>query len=573
MDRPLPAYRGTEPYVFVCYAHKDAESVYSDLVLLAENDLNVWYDEGISAGSSWRAGIAGAIKGASKFLFFISESSLQSSHCIREVDYAINHDIEIVPVYLDDCVLSAELELVLNRVHALFRNTDSRYAEHLLEALKGGPRFSPLVRRKKERRLGLGLSLLVLGASAVALLVWSPWEAAPTSDPLATSRMPGPNAYDRYLEGLDLIERWDQDDNLEAAIRSFREASELDPDFALAFARLAEALRMRYALTRDETYLEDAAASAEEAVRLNAGLAPVQVAYGRVQATRGNMDLALAALQRAVAIDPNDAKAHQAIATVYERLGRLEDAEASFQKAIAFDPENTSILDSYANFLFRQSRFEDAARQWQTVIRIAPDNFAALVNLGSAFGETGKTAEAITVYQRAIELRPSYMAYSNLGTAYARAERYDEAEEAYRQALEIDDSDWLAWGNLAYAYVWRDGMGQQAIETFKRAIQLAEDAREQNPRDPFVHSDLALYYAKVGQSELALQRVGTALTLSPDSGEILGAAAETYELLGQRDKAIELAKRSLDMGFSRQRFLRNPEMAKLLADPRMPASP
>ncbi len=573
MDRPLPAYRGTEPYVFVCYAHKDAESVYSDLVLLAENNLNVWYDEGISAGSSWRGEIAGAIKGAAKFLFFISESSLKSSHCLREVDYAINHDIEIVPVYLEACVLPAELDLVLNRVHALFRNTDSRYREHLLDALKGNAQFVPLGRAKKTGRAGLGLSLLAIGAGLLALWFWSPWSAGPSTEPGAASRMAGPNAYDRYLEGLDLIERWDQDDNLDAAIRSFREASELDPDFALAYARLAEALRIRYALTREETFLTEAAASADEAMRLNDGLAPVQVAYGRVQATQGNLDLALAALQRAVAIDPNDAKAHQAIATVYERLGRLEDAEASFQKAIAFDPENISILDSYANFLFRQSRFEDAARQWQMVIRIAPDNFAALVNLGSAFGETGKTAEAITVYQRAIELRPSYMAYSNLGNAYARAERYDEAEEAYRQALEIDDSDWLAWGNLAYAYVWRDGMGPQAVETFNRAIQLAEDAREQNPRDPFVHSDLALYYAKVGQSELALQRVGTALTLSPDSGEILGAASETYELLGQRDKAIELAKRSLDMGFSRQRFLRNPEMANLLADPRMQASP
>ncbi len=574
MDKPLPSYKGTEPYVFVCYAHKNADSVYADLILLDGSGIHLWYDEGISAGKSWRAEIAGAIKGAKKFLFFISEASLQSSHCLREIDYAISHDIEIVPVYLDGSTLPAELELVLNRVHALFRHTDSMYQEHLLEALQqDGSRFAPFVRAKKSHKLSMTLALLLLAATGLLLFAWSPWDSAVTGKNSDPAKMAAPNAYNRYLEGLDLIARWDQGNNLDTSIDLFREATTLDPDFALAFARLAEALRMRYALTSDEAYLTEAVANADEAIRLDDSLAPVQVAYGRIQVTQGNFDLALAALQRAVAIDPNDAKAHQAIATVYERLGRLDDAEASFKKAIAFDPENIGILDSYANFLFRQGRSDDAARQWQTVIRIAPDNFAALVNLGSALSETGKIAEAITVSQRAIELRPSYMAYSNLGTAYSRAQRYTDAAEAYRKALELDDTDWLAWGNLAYVYAWTNGMDAQATETFQRAIELAEAARPQNPRDPFVHSDLALYYVKTGQTELALQRLGTATTLAPDSGEIQAAGAEVYELLGQRDKAIELAKLSLDLGYPRQRLQRNPEMSELLSDPRMQASP
>ncbi len=568
MDKPLPSYKGTEPYVFVCYAHKDADSVYSDLILLDRSDIHLWYDEGISAGKSWRAEIAGAIKGAKKFLFFISEASLQSAHCLREIDYAISHDIEIVPVYLDDCSLPAELELVLNRVHALFRHTDSMYQQHLLEALRQeGSRFAPFVRAKKNHKLSIALALLLLGSTMLLLFAWSPWDSAVTGRKTGPASMAAPNAYDRYLEGLDLVGRWDQGDNLETAIGLFREATALDPDFALAYARLAEALRIRYALTRDETFLDEAATSADEAVRLNAGLAPVQVALGRVQLARGNLDLALSALQRAVSIDANDAKANQAIAIVYERLGRLQDAEASFQKAVSLDPERISILDSYANFLFRQSRFDEAIRQWQTVIRLAPDNFAALVNLGSALSETGRIPEAITVYQRAIELRPTYMAYSNLGTAYARGERYADAVDAYRKALEIEDSNWLAWGNLAFVYSWTNGMDPQTIETFERAIDLAEAARQQNPRDAFANSDLALYYAKTDRPALALQRLGTAMTLSPDSGEILAAGAEVYALIGQRDKAIKHIRRSLELGYSRQRIQRNPELSDLLTDP------
>jgi tetratricopeptide (TPR) repeat protein len=573
LKKPFSAYRGSEPYVFVCYAHSNSDIVYDDLSELHRDGIKLWYDEGIQAGSSWRAEIAASIKGATKLLFFISKASLNSTHCLREVDYALNNDIEIIPVYLDNSSLPGELELVLNRVQALFRATDSLYMQHLLVALQQSQRLTPLGKLPKKRKLGIVVLSLAVGLS---LVLWSVWMQRDTGDDVKridTKTVALPSAFDHYLKGQELMERWDKNDNLDVAIELFREAAGLDPDFALVFARLAEALRIRYALTGDESWLEEAAANAHEAELLNPGLAPVQVALGRVYASQGNHDLAFAAIERAVLIDPNDAAANQAMSRTYENLGRLEDAEASIQKAVALEPDNIMILDGYANFLFYQSRFEEAARQWQTVIRLAPDHYAALSNLGSALNESGRTSEAITMYQRAIEIKPTYMAYSNLGSANAKAERYEDAVEALRKALEIDDTDWLAWGNLAYVYSWMNGMDSQAVETFERAIQLAETARQQNSRDAFIYSDLALYYAKTKQPELAQQRLNTAITLSPDSGEILSAAAEAYEIIGQRDKAIEFAKKSLELGFPPQQFQRNRELIDLLKDPRMRTPP
>jgi hypothetical protein len=63
------------------------------------------------------------------------------------------------------------------------------------------------------------------------------------------------------------------------------------------------------------------------------------------------------------------------------------------------------------------------------------------------------------------------------------------------------------------------------------------------------------------------------MVLVPDSGEILAAAAEAYEVAGNRDKAVELAQKSLAAGFTRQHLQRNHEMADLLADPRMQVTP
>jgi tetratricopeptide (TPR) repeat protein len=573
LNKPFRAYSGTEPHVFVCYAHKDSDSVYSDLMQVHAKGIHLWYDEGISAGSSWRGEIATAIKGATKFLFYISESSLASSHCLREVDYALSNDIEIIPVYLDDSGLPGELALVLNRVQALFREKDTEFMQHLLEGLQRSKPLASLLPQSKKRSLHIWLPVLALILSLLVVVLWTQRDSNTGADKTTQTSIAAPNAYDAYLEGLELLERWDKDGNLDAAIELFQEAISIDPGFALAFARSAEAFRIRYALSGEEIWLDQAVSSVDEAVRLNADLAPVQVALGRVHATRGNTDLAFVALKRALDIDANDASANQAIAKLYSRLGRSEDADTAYKKAIALDPENTMILNSYASFLSNQGRFDEAISQWQMVIRLAPEHYAALVNLGSVLEETGKTQEAIDMFQRSIEIRPSYMAYSNLGTSYSRTKRYPEAVDAYRQALEFDGSDWLAWGNLATVYSWINGMDQKTTETFEQAIQLAETARQQNPRDVYVHSDLAIYYAKTKQTELALQRLETAIALSPESANILAVAAEVYEVIGQRDNAVVFAQKSIALGFSKQEFQRNPDLADLINDPRMQAIP
>jgi len=425
------------------------------------------------------------------------------------------------------------------------------------------------------RRYELKHRALIAGIGVLGILGYTGFQAR---DRIAggpaklLSAVREPSAYDQYLKGLPLLERWDKEGNLERAIELFSRSTTLDPKFALGFARLAEAQRLSYALKRDKGMLEKAGQNAAEALRLNSDLAPVQVALGRVQAMRGNNDLAFASFERALRIDPNDAESSQAIARQYEKLGRLKDAEAAYRRAISLNPDSISIHDSYGNYLFRQSRHEEAAQQWQNVIRIAPDHAAALVNLGSALSETGKIAEAISMYQRAVELKPSSMGLSNLGTAYSRANRYMDAVGVYRRAIEMDAKDSMVWGNLAYVYSWMKD-NKQALATFDHAIELAEAKRRQNPRDAYVHSDLAQYYAKKGDSRLAIERLNTALALSPETAEINAAAAEVFELLGQRAKGVEFADKSIRLGYSRQRLKRNPELAKLLQDLKLKASP
>ncbi len=372
-----------------------------------------------------------------------------------------------------------------------------------------------------------------------------------------------------YLEGVSLLKRWDRQGNLDRAISMLQESLKKDPSFALGHARLAEAYRIRHALTRDRKALDAAAEHAAQAMRLNAELAPVQVAMGRVQAALGNQDLAMASLERALQLDANDPEPHQAIARQYERMGRPADAERAFRRATELDPDDLAAHDAYGNFLFRQSRFPEAIRQWQAVIRLAPDHSAALVNLSSALCETGRVAEAIEISNQLVKVKPGAMAWTNLGTAYSRARRYPEAVSAYRKALEIDANDPMTWGNLGFVYSWMQGQEAAARETFARAIELGEARRRENPRDAFLNSDLALYYAKTGRTALARERVSTALSLAPKGPEIRAAAAETtYLLLGERARAVQSAREALALGCTRQRLERNAELAGLLGGAR-----
>lgn len=382
--------------------------------------------------------------------------------------------------------------------------------------------------RDRVRRHGALAALLLCGVVAGAAFFW---RRSPEKVPGATQ------AWERYLEGRKLARHWYKDENLDGAIRLFDEATKPYSTFALAFARLADTQRTRHALTHDQDALAAAVRNVDEAVRLKAELAPVQVALGRIRGARGNNDLAFAAFERALALDSDDAEANQAIARQYERLGRLQDAEASFRKAISLDPESTFIIDSYANFLFRRVRFEEAARQWQAVIRLTPENAPAFVNLGAALSENGNFPEAIAMFERAVRLKPAYLG----------ANRFQEAVKAYREAL--------------------------ARETFARAIELAETARKESPREEQLHCDLATHYAKTNQPRLAVERLETAIALAPDVATVQASAAEVYELLGQRKKAVELARKAIELGFPWQRLQRSPELARLVADVGTRATP
>ncbi len=378
-----------------------------------------------------------------------------------------------------------------------------------------------------------------------------------------------PAAYESYLKALGYMQRYDKPGNLDQAITALSSAVGADPQFALGYASLGEAYRIKYQLDRNPNWTDLALTNATKATALNGTLPSAYVTLGRIHDDQGKNDLALTEFQHALQLDPRNADALTGLAHSYEHAGRLADAEAAYKKAIALRPDYWDGYNSLGLFYHRQARYEDAAAQYIHATQLTPDNAQAYSNLASTYideGDARKFPEAEKALRRSIELSPSYGAYANLGYLYALQQRFAESAAATEKALQFNDRDFIVWANLAMAY---EGLHDQAkLEAaMDRELPLLEAAAQSRPRDAGVQSRLALLYAQKKIRDKAVARIQTSLALAPDDPDVLENVGETYETLGDRKQAIENIEKSLQKGYSLESLKSDPAMRSLLSDP------
>jgi hypothetical protein len=137
--RPFQAYYGTEPYVFVSYAHADACEVFQELKRFRDFGLNIWYDEGITSGAGWQEEVENAIVNSSMFIVFISNSSISSENVREEIFLARSlPEIHFIPIYLEKTELKYGLKLKLQHVQSIYKYAlpDDKYLEMLEKDLR-----------------------------------------------------------------------------------------------------------------------------------------------------------------------------------------------------------------------------------------------------------------------------------------------------------------------------------------------------------------------------------------------------------------------------------------------------
>lgn len=168
-QRPFPAYKGDEPYIFVSYAHADSARVYPLLVDLRERGVNIWYDEGIEPGSKWREELSSAIQNAEKILFIASKKSVASANCEREIDYALSLNIPVRLAYIEKVLLPPALSFSLGSHQAVFSDhyDEETFRQKVYDTVVGNPvQRLGRIASKNSRLLGIGAVAAVLIAAA-----------------------------------------------------------------------------------------------------------------------------------------------------------------------------------------------------------------------------------------------------------------------------------------------------------------------------------------------------------------------------------------------------------------------
>ena len=378
-----------------------------------------------------------------------------------------------------------------------------------------------------------------------------------------------PAAYEGYLSALGLMQRYDKPGNLDQAIAALEGAVKADPRFALGYAQLGEAYRLKYKVGPNPKWIEEALANCQKAVELDDRVPAVYVTLAKIHETTGKHDLGVQEFQRALQLNPRDSDALRGIAHAYEGSGRIADAEAAFKNAASLRPDFWVGYDELGNFYDRQARYPEAIAQYQKGIALTPDNAQVYTNLAATYLDRGGPSDANDAEQalkKSVALSPSYAGYANLGSLYLTQKRYAESATMTEKALALNDTDFRVWANLASAYDWlKDQPKEDAAQ--QRELGLLEDAAKLHPSDAEIQSQLGILYSQKKLRDQALVRMQSALALGPDDPQVLANVGQAYEELGDRRQALRYLKKSLDKGMSIDILRANPDLHELLSDP------
>jgi len=376
-----------------------------------------------------------------------------------------------------------------------------------------------------------------------------------------------PAAYDLYLEALSYLQRFDKPENLDLAVDRLQHAVAQDPDFALAYAKLGEAYRLKYQTDRNAKWLHAALADCETAMKLNPSIPGVYYTLGWLHTLTGNNELALTEFQRAVALDNRNPDAVIGLAWSNEQAGRLDEAEAEYKRAAALSPGDWSNRNELARFYDRHGRYSDAIEQGKEAISLSPDNPMLYSNLGGFYLDSGDPSSyplAENALRKSLALDTTSAAYGNLALLYLHEKRYADAVAASEKAIALNRQEILSWRYAELAYRWM-GEHQKADRALDQVESLAEAQTKMNPRRAENQSWLGFVYAKKGQRERATPHLEAALSLAPNDPQVLINAVEAYNHLADESSAERLIRQARQQGVSLADLQVDPEMQTLLA--------
>ena len=284
---------------------------------------------------------------------------------------------------------------------------------------------------------------------------------------LAQKPSVSPEAYEDYLKGRYY---WNKrsGEGFEKAIGYFEDATRKDPQYALAYAGLADCY----------------------------GIIGATI-YGRLPASEAAPKARAAAI-RALEIDPSLAAAETSLATAkFNYDWDWAGAADGFKKAIQLDPSYSTAYQRYSLYLSAMGKFDDSFEQIKKARELEPLSISINTSLGWRLYLAREYDRAIAQLRDTLEMDPaSEWAHLNLGQAYEQKGQFGPAIEELQKALELSHSSPLTLSALAHA----EALSGNHAEANKSLAQLEELSKKQYVSPYYV----AIVYLGLGKNDVAM---------------------------------------------------------------------
>jgi len=268
-------------------------------------------------------------------------------------------------------------------------------------------------------------------------------------------------AYQLYLIGRYHLNRL-TDDGFRKGRDYFQQAIDKDPNYALAYAGLADAynrLSGFNAISPKEGFAK-AKAAAMKALELDDKLAEAHTMLGVVNFFY-DWDWAGAETEfrRAIEINPDYSDAHQMYSYHLSAMGRFDEGVGEMRRAQELDPVSLEKNVGIGEALYYQRRYDEAIEQYQRVLEMDPNSGLTHWAIGNVYVEKGRYEEAIAEYQKAIPLSgDSPDEPASLACAYALSGKRREARVILDQLKEHSKQSYIPPTIIAFIYT---GLGEK----------------------------------------------------------------------------------------------------------------
>jgi TolB-like protein/DNA-binding winged helix-turn-helix (wHTH) protein/Tfp pilus assembly protein PilF len=286
-------------------------------------------------------------------------------------------------------------------------------------------------------------------------------------------------AYQLYLKGRF---HWNKRtaEALNKAIEYFNEAIAKDPNFALAYAGLADCYVVPANRMAPKDAMPKAKTAAIRALELDETLAEAHASLGRVFAAYDwDWKNAEKQYKRALALNPQYAIAHQWYGGYLSVMGRSNEAIAERKQALELEPLSLTINFELGLSYYYDRDYDQAIEQFQKTLELDQQFPAALNFLPAAYEQKGMYSEAIAGFKKALPLSGGgewTLSRAGLGHVYAITGKRPEAQTVLNELKRISREEYLPPTSIALIYAGLDEKDQAFAELQKgyeqRAFQM-----------------------------------------------------------------------------------------------------